>query len=165
VPRGGWRPGSGRKPGSKNKVVRKAPGRKPGSKDRLVVGREAPPPPPALAAKLHALSEMRLAAGLLRNIMVKVHDDFLAGAPVLASREAIEFVSARILAYIRAQKEIVPYEDPKLATVTLQGDKDNPLRMVQELDLSKLTDEQLAIMEPILMAIQPKLNEAPETQH
>jgi hypothetical protein len=59
MPRGGARPNSGPKKGSHF---------------RRTIGREAPVP------DFRSLEEMRLAATLLRNIMVTEHDKMLAGA-------------------------------------------------------------------------------------
>lgn len=53
----------------------------------------------------------------------------------------------------RVLEKIAPYEDPKLVSVKVGGDHDNPLRTVQELDLSRLTDEQLLQMQSILAAL------------
>jgi hypothetical protein len=55
--------------------------------------------------------------------------------------------------YIKAREKIVPYEEHRLLAVEVSGDAANPLRHVQELDLSRLTDEQLETLRPILVAL------------
>jgi hypothetical protein len=87
---------------------------------------------------------MRLSATLLRDIMVKAHKDMLAGTG------DAKLVRECIKDYIRAQKEVAPYEDAKLVSVKVAGDADNPLRSIIEMDLSNLTDDQLTALEPVL---------------
>jgi len=53
----------------------------------------------------------------------------------------------------RVLEKIAPYEDPKLVSHRLGGDADNPLRTVQEIDLSRLTDEQLLTMRSIVVVL------------
>jgi hypothetical protein len=49
--------------------------------------------------------------------------------------------------------QLAQYQQPKLCGVNVGGDAENPLRTVQELDLSRLTDEQLLTLRPILAAL------------
>jgi hypothetical protein len=53
----------------------------------------------------------------------------------------------------RVLENIAPYEDPKLVSLKVGGDAANPLRTVQEIDLSRLTDEQLLQLRSILVAL------------
>jgi len=92
MPRGGYRPGGGRPKGSPN---------------RLDVGREAPPP------DFRALTEMRVAARILRNLMVEELNAKQAGAK---NKKALQLATKD---YLRALKEIVPYEDPRLLAVAI----------------------------------------------
>jgi hypothetical protein len=69
---------------------------------------------------------MRLSAALLRNIMVKAHNDMLAGVG------DVNLVRECIKDYIRAQEKVAPYEDAKLIALKVGGDADNPLRVIQE---------------------------------
>jgi hypothetical protein len=53
----------------------------------------------------------------------------------------------------RVLEKIAPYEDPKLVSLKVGGDAANPLHHVQELDLSRLSDEQLLTLRSILVAL------------
>jgi hypothetical protein len=47
-------------------------------------------------------------------------------------------------------KDIVPYEAPKLVAVKVGSDEDNALRTISQLDLSRLTDEELETLGSII---------------
>lgn len=68
---------------------------------------------------------------------------------------------ARTTAY-----QLANWQQPKLSAITVKGDKDNPLRTIAEYDFSKLSDEQLLILRPILQALAPTaVVEGPATTH
>lgn len=92
MPRGGARPNSGPKKGTRY---------------RMTIGREAPVP------EFRALTEMRVAARILRNIMVEEINAKQAGAK---NKKALQEATKD---YLRALKEIVPYEDPRLLAVAI----------------------------------------------
>lgn len=92
MPSGGARPGAGAKKGSRQ---------------RLIIGREAPPP------DFRALTEMRVAARILRNLMVEELNAKQAGAK---NKKALQQATRD---YLRALKEIVPYEDPRLLAIAI----------------------------------------------
>jgi hypothetical protein len=115
---------------------------------------------------LHALSEMRQASIVLRNIMEEAINAYNSGQLFdEAKLAAMEFVANCVKDYIRAQKEIVPYEDAKLVNLKVSGDPANPLHHVQELDLSRLSDDQLLTLRPILVALAGPGGETPPGTH
>jgi hypothetical protein len=59
-------------------------------------------------------------------------------------------VAAAVKAYIAAQREIPPYEDAKLATITVQGDPKNPVQTVHTMNFGNLSDEQFVALGPLL---------------
>jgi hypothetical protein len=132
---------SGSKPGERRG------GRQKGTPNKKTVGLAGVPAPPPIVpvSKLRALDEMRLAATLLRNIMVKAVNAMLEGAET-----NVAFVSQTIKNYIAAQREVAPYEDSKQVSVKVGGDQATPIR--HEWNLSRLTDEQLAALGPIRSA-------------
>jgi hypothetical protein len=55
------------------------------------------------------------------------------------------------------------YEDAKLVNLKVSGDPANPLHHVQELDLSRLTDEQILQLRAIRVALDGPGGETPPT--
>lgn len=148
MPRGGARPKSGPAKGTKYRT------------QRQLIGQVAPPPPPAMVAELRALDEMRFGAKVLRNMLVESLRAKDEGKATKAE------VAAAAKDYIKAQAEITPYEDRRLASITVGGDADNPIRTVQQYDFSKLSDEQLEAVLPILRLLTPVADkDAPSTTH
>lgn len=97
MPRGGSRPNSGRPKGSVG---------------LLTIGREAPRP------DYKALIEMRMAAKILRNIMVDAHNEYTAAKPS-QKKPLLSPLRESTKDYLRALKEIVPYEEARLAAITV----------------------------------------------
>jgi hypothetical protein len=84
--------------------------------------------------------------------MAEAHNAYKSGQLLdKAKLAAMEFLANCV--NIRAQKEIVPYEDAKLVNLKVSGDAANPLRTIQELDPSRLSDEQLLTLRSILAAL------------
>jgi hypothetical protein len=100
MPRGGARPNSGPRKGAKF---------------RKTIGRTllAAPPHASPEVQLHALSEMRQASIILRNLMDEAHNAYKSGQLIdKAKLAAMEFLAKCVRDYIRAQKEIVPTRMP-----------------------------------------------------
>jgi hypothetical protein len=135
MPSGGARPNSGPKKGTKYAK-------------RVYILPEKPRPIRYVednrVPKVRALDEMRKAAVLLHNLMVEGVNRLRVGSASPAE------VSRLILDYLRAQREIAPYEDAKLVSIRVSGDRDNPVRVAHDIDLTRLSDEQLATLRPLL---------------
>jgi len=65
----------------------------------------------------------------------------------------VKFFNECLLNAHRVLKDIAPYDHSKLLSIRVAGDAANPLRTVQELDLTRLSDEQLLTLRPILAAL------------
>lgn len=101
MPRGGARPNSGPKKG-----------RMTGTFKRLTIGREAPVP------DYRALVEMRQAALILRNLMVEAHNAY-TGADTKDKKGLLPELREATKDYVRALREIVPYEDARLSAIAI----------------------------------------------
>ena len=140
------------------------------------MGRRAHQPDPAQRKQVEAMAaygipeaDIARVIGIDPKTLRKCYRDELDLGETKANAQIAGFLFAaakagNVTAQIFWLKTRARWKEPP-AEHKVGGDQDNPPRMVQELDLSKLTDEQIAIIEPILMAIQPKLIETPETQH
>jgi hypothetical protein len=94
MPRGGVRPGAGRRKGTR-------------SFQRTTIGKEAPPP------DFRALMELRATAIGLRDLVIEERNKGRRANP--------ETLTARYLAYAKVLEKIVPYEDYKLVSVAMNA--------------------------------------------
>lgn len=135
-------PGGGSKPGERRG------GRKKGTPNKRTVGvaehisqlrqiiKSSPRATPR-APDFDSLSEMRTAAKLLKNVLVKAYEKYQAG------ELDAESIRKQLIEYLKACAEIAPYEYSKLASITLKA---------APVDPTKLTDEQLTTLEYIIAA-------------
>jgi hypothetical protein len=151
---GGYRPGAGRPRGSKSR-------RTIGSEQRVEAERrrQARNTRRVAAATAAAQTEAANGAGgdfqALENLR-SIAKQFLDQAAAEESKEGggdREFFNKCLERAARVLKDVVPFEAPKLVAVRVGGDEDNPLRIVDEIDLSVLSDDQLEALRSILLTL------------
>jgi hypothetical protein len=67
----------------------------------------------------------------------------------------VKFFNECLLNAHRVLRDICPYDHAKLLAIKVSGDPANPLHHVQELDLSRLTDEQLLTLRSLVALAEP----------
>jgi hypothetical protein len=114
---------------------RKTGGRPLGSKNKSTLAREA-----EAAAAAVAADDAPRAVPTLSKIM----KHFLDRADAEAAKEGggdPAIITAMLVEARTTAAQLAQYQQPKLCSVKVGGDAASPLRTVQELDLSRLTDE------------------------
>jgi hypothetical protein len=139
---GGFRPGAGRPPGSKSKRTIGSFERQ-ARKVRALAAATA-----ADKAEAPAVEDFR-ALDNLRTIAKQFMDQATAEKSKEGGGDR-RFFNECLERAARVLKDIVPYEAPKLVAIKVGGDRDSPLPTINELDLSRLTDEELETLGSIL---------------